>query len=54
MEVEVMNKTTDPLVQIILEKRMRKHITEKRRTGKSFKNESHKPNLRDLKKEQKK
>lgn len=45
-----MNKTTDPLIQIILEKRMRKNIVKKRRTGKSFKNKSPKPNLRDLKK----
>ena len=46
-----MNKTTDPLVRIILEKRMRKNIVEKRRTGKSFKNKSPKPNLKDLRKE---
>lgn len=53
MGVKVMNKTTNPLVQIISEKRMRKVLAEKRRKGKSFKNKSHKPNLRDLKKEEK-
>ena len=45
-----MTKTTDPLVDIILEKRMRKKIVEKQRTGKSFKRQFPKPNLRDLKK----
>lgn len=47
-----MNKTTDPLVSIILEKRMRKYLAEKRRRGKSFKTTSHKPNLRDVKKKE--
>ena len=46
-----MNKTTDPLVQIILEKRMRKRIVEMQRTGKSFKNKSPKPDLRDFRKQ---
>lgn len=45
-----MTKTTDPLVQIISEKRMRKNLSEKRRTSKSFKNKSIKPNLRGAKK----
>ena len=45
-----MNRATDPLIPIILEKRMRNVLTEKRRTGKAFKNKSPKPNLRDLKK----
>ena len=43
-----MTKTTDPLVQIISEKRMREKLAEKRKI-KSFKRK--KPNLRDLKKE---
>lgn len=43
-----MNRTTDPLVQIVSEKRMRKVLAEKRRTGKPFKRKSPKPNLRDL------
>lgn len=50
MEVRVMNRTTDPLIQIILEKRMRNVLAEKRRKGKSFKTKTPKPNLRDLKK----
>ena len=50
MEVRVMNRTTDPLIQIILEKRMRNVLVEKRRTGKSFKTKTPKTNLRDLKK----
>jgi len=42
---------TDPLAKTISEKRMRKSIVEKQRTGKSsFKNKSSKPNLRSLKK----
>lgn len=45
-----MNRATDPLIQIILEKRMRNVLAEKRRKGKSFKNKTPKPNLRDLKK----
>lgn len=44
-----MNRTTDPLVQTISEKRMRNVLAEKRRTGKSFKNKSFKPDLRNLK-----
>jgi len=48
-----MNRTTDTLIQIISEKRMRNVLAKKRRTAKSFKNKSHKPNLRDLKKEKK-
>lgn len=47
-----MNRTTDPLVQNISEKRMRESLAERRRTGKPFKRKSHKPNLRDLKKEE--
>lgn len=46
-----MNKTTDPLIQIILEKRMRKSLAEKQRVCKLSKRKSYKPNLRDLKKE---
>ena len=49
-----MNKATNPLAQIILEKRMRKHLAEKRRTGKPFKRKSSKPNLRDFKNEERK
>ena len=49
-----MNKTTDPLIQIILEKRIKKRIVEMQRTGKSLKNKSPKPNLRNLKKEKRK
>ena len=45
-----MNRTTDPLIQIISEKRLRKNLAEKRRTGKSSKRKSLKPNLRDLRK----
>ena len=45
-----MHTTTDPLVQIILEKRLRKKIVEMQRTGKSLKNKSSKPNIRDLRK----
>lgn len=45
-----MNRTTDPLVPIISEKRMRNVLDKKRRTGKSSKNKSVKPNLRDLNK----
>ena len=45
-----MNRATDPLIQIISEKRMRNVLAEKRRTGKLFKNKSPKFNLRDLKK----
>lgn len=44
-------RTTDPLIQRILEKRMRNVLAEKRRTGKVLKNKSPKPNLRDLRKE---
>lgn len=49
-----MNKTKDTLIQIISEKRMRKVLAEKRRTGKSFRDKVHKPNLRELKKEERK
>ena len=49
-----MNRTTDPLVQIISEKRMRESLAEKRRTGKAPKRKSPKPNLRDLKKGERK
>lgn len=45
-----MNRTTDPLSQLISEKRMRDVLAKKRRTGKSLKNKSPKPNFRDLKK----
>lgn len=48
-----MIRTTDPLVKIILEKRMRKRIVEMQRTGK-LKNKSTKPNLRDFRKEKRK
>lgn len=46
-----MNRTTNPLIQIISEKRMRKVLAEKRGTGKAIKKKSPKPNLRDLRKE---
>ena len=45
-----MNRATDPLIPIILEKRTRNVLDEKRRTGKAFKNKFPKTNLRDLKK----
>lgn len=54
MEVKVMKRTTDPLIQIISEKRMRNVLSEQHRTGKSLKKKSPKPNLRDLKREKRK
>ena len=47
-----MYRTTDPLIQTISEKRMRIVLSEKRRTGKYLKRKSLKPNLRDLKKDE--
>ena len=49
-----MDKATNPLIQIISEKRMREVQAERHRTGKSFKRKSPKSNLRDLKKEERK
>ena len=49
-----MNRTTDPLIQITSEKRMRKVLAEKHSTGKSLRKKSLKPNLRDLKREKRK
>lgn len=45
-----MNKTTDPLIEIILEKRVRKRIIEKQRIRQVIQKKSPKPNLRDFRK----
>ena len=49
-----MDKAANHLNQIISEKRMRKVLAGRHRTGKTFKHKSSKPNFRDLKKEERK
>lgn len=49
-----MDKATNPLSQIVSERRMRIVLAERHRTAKSFKHRSSKPNFRDLKKEERK
>ena len=50
----IMDKATNPLSQIVSERRMRIVLAERHRTAKSFKHRSSKPNFRDLKKEERK